>query len=798
MRWMAGIVVGILILASIVFGGGFLVLRGSLPQVDGKKVVAGISAPVEILRDANGIPHIYGKSEADGWFGLGYAHAQDRLWQMDFSRRIGAGKLSEILGEKGLKTDKFLRTLSVYHFAEQNYANETPKTRAMLQAYAAGVNAFIGEPQGPMPPEFYVLGVTPRPWKPADSLVWSKMMAWDLGANWSSEILRLRMLKEGGLSQEQISELYPPYPGDAPVTLPDLASLYQGIDLSLKQFASASNDLVPDPGNGSNNWVVSGKRTATGKPLLANDPHLGLAVPPVWYFAHIETPDVKVMGATLPGIPGVVLGRNKRIAWGFTNTGPDVQDMFIEKLEGDKYVTPTGTAAFETREEVIKVKDGEDINLTVRISRHGPVISDVLDAAAKVAGDGHALAFSWTALRSDNTTASAILKSNRAQNWSEFVDAIRSFDVPQQNMVYADINGNIGYYAPGRVPVRHPENKIRGFMPVPGWDAKYDWQGFIPFEELPHSYNPARNYVATANHKVVDKSYPHFITGEWAAPYRARRIESLLTGREKHSVSSFREIQADIKSLYATDLLPRLLKVTPAGEEAGKAVKMLSAWDGTMDRQRPEALIYNSWMRELGKLVYADELGDLFKSYQDSRSVFISNVLIGGQDHWCDNVNTSATETCDNLIATALVKALADTGERSDDTKMENWRWGDLHFAHSDHNPFTHVGSLAGIFDVSIPNGGDGFTVNVGRHKISDEDHPYRQFHGPSLRAIYDLSNLDNSRWIHSTGESGNVFSPFYSNFAETWRNVEDLPMTMERSVIEAGSVGTLTLNPAK
>jgi penicillin G amidase len=796
MRWIAGLIASVFVMAVVSVGIGYFWLRGSLPQTEGNVQVAGIVAPVEIVRDSSGIPHIYGKSEADGWFGLGYAHAQDRLWQMDFNRRIGAGRLSEILGDKGLQTDKFLRTLSVYHYAEQNYANETPRTRAMLQAYAAGVNSYIANKKGAMPPEFYILGVTPRPWKPADSLVWSKMMAWDLGANWSKEILRLRMLKEGGLSQQQISELFPPYPGDAPVALPDLASLYDGIELPLKQLAQATREMIPDPGNGSNNWVVSGPRTSSGKPLLANDPHLGLAAPPVWYFAHINTPDVKVMGATLPGIPGVVLGRNQRIAWGFTNTGPDVQDMFIEKLVGDKYLTPDGPKAFETRKEVIHVKDGEDVELNVRISRHGPIISDVLASASKVVGEGHVMAFSWTALRPDNTTARAILDINRAGNWSEFKGAIRSFDVPQQNMVYADVDGNIGYYAPGRVPVRHPDNKIRGFMPVPGWEAKYDWQGFIPFEELPHIYNPARNFVATANHKVVDKGYPHFITGEWAPPYRARRIESLLTGRDKHTVSSFREIQSDVKSLYATDLLPRLLKVKPASDDAAKAVKMLSSWDATMDRTRPEPLIYNAWMRELGALIYADELGEMFKSFQDSRSVFTSNVLIGGQDHWCDNVRTTNTETCDELISEALVKALADTRTRTGSEDMATWRWGELHFAHSDHNPFTHVGSLAGIFDVSIPNNGDGFTVNVGRHKISDEEHPWRQFHGPSLRAIYDLSDLDKSRWIHSTGESGNVFSPYYANFAETWRNVEDMPMTMDRSAIEAGSIGTLTLKP--
>ena len=797
MRWIAGILATIVVVAVAVVGGGYIWIRGSLPQVSGEISVAGPTAPIEIIRDSNGIPHIYGKTDADAWFGLGYAHAQDRLWQMDFNRRIGAGRLSEILGDKGLGTDKFLRTLSVYHYAEQNFENENAETKAVLEAYAAGVNAFIKAPGGPLPPEFHILGVKPEPWTPADSLVWSKMMAWDLGANWSSEILRLRMLKEQGLSQQQISELYPPYPGDAPVTLPDLASLYEDINLPLKQFAEASQELEPEPANGSNNWVVSGERTSSGKPLLANDPHLGLAAPPVWYFAHVESENLKVIGATLPGIPGVVLGRNDRISWGFTNTGPDVQDMFIEKLEGDGYLTPNGIAQFETRKEVIKVKDGEDVTLNVRIGRHGPIISDVHGSAAKAAGEGHVLAFAWTALRPDNTTARAIVQMNLAQNWSEFTDAIASFDVPQQNMVYADVDGNIGYYAPARVPVRHPDNKVRGFMPVPGWEEVYDWQGFIPFDELPHIYNPARNYVATANHKVVDKSYPHFLTGEWAAPYRARRIEHLLTSRDKHSVGSFRSLQGDIKSLYATDMLPRLLKAPANGDTAKKAIDMLSKWNGTMDRLKPEPLIFNAWMRELGLLIYGDELGPLTRNYRDNRSVFISNVLMHGQDHWCDDVKTTARESCNSRISLALDKALTDLTTRTESDDLTTWRWGELHFAHSDHNPFTHVDPLSRFFDLSIPNGGDGFTVNVAKFSLRDDTNPFRQFHGPSLRAIYDMSNPDNSRWIHSTGESGNVLSPFYGNFVETWRNVEDLPMTMDRSAIEAGAAGKLVLEPA-
>jgi penicillin amidase len=754
---------------------------------------------VEIIRDRHGIPHIYAKNDNDAWYGLGFAHAQDRLWQMEMNRRIGAGRLSEILGEKTIATDKFLRTLSVYHFAERTVANLDPGAKAALDAYAAGVNAYIAGHDGPLPPEFIILGVEPAPWKPADSLVWAKMMAWDLGANWRKEIMRYQMV-QAGLNARQLTELFPPYPGDAPITLPDLAKIYDGVDIDAHQFAAIPPAVVPDQANGSNNWAVGPDRSASGKPLLANDPHLGLSVPSVWYFAHVEAPGLKVMGATLPGIPGIVLGRNDRIAWGFTNTGPDVQDMYIERLlPGDpsRYVTPTGSAKFEVRREVIKVKGADDVVIEVRSTRHGPVISDASGSSAKVAGKGHVVAFAWTALRDDSGTVRATLDLNKAGNWSEFVDALRYFDVPQQNVVYADVEGNIGFYAPGRVPVRKPGNTVLGFMPVPGWDATYDWDGYIPFDELPHAYNPARGYVATANHKVVSDAYPHFITLEWAAPYRARRIEELLASRKIHTIDSFRTIQSDVKSLIATDLLPRLIKAEPNSQAARDVRDLMAEWDARMDRNRPEPLIFMAWMRNLTKRVYRDELGSMFKAYWEYRPVFMTNVLIGGQSHWCDDIKTPQVENCDSQITAALDDALAELETLTGGADYAAWRWGDYHYAHSDHNPFTHVSPLDKLFDIRISNGGGAHTINVGRHKFANRDFPYRQYHGPSLRAIYDLGDLDRSRWIHSAGQSGNPLSDLFSNFTERWRDVEDLPMTMKRSEIEAGALGALRLTPA-
>ena len=453
----------IVALLLLLLVAGFIYLRLSLPKLNGNVKLTGLNSSVEIIRDRYAIPHIYAKSKDDAYFALGFVHAQDRLWQMEFQRRVGAGRLSEVLGTTTLDTDKFLRTLGVYHYAEAAIANMNEETRQALESYCAGINSYLQTRKGPLPPEFLVLGHTPEPWKPADVVVWAKMMAWDLAGNWDDELLRARMSKV--LSSEQLSELYPPYPGDAPVVLPDFKGLYQ--DLPLDQIWATSPKPEP-PGAGSNNWVLSGNKTASGQPLLANDPHLGLGAPSLWYFAHLNAPGLEVIGATLPGTPTVLLGHNNKVAWGFTNTGPDVQDLFIEKINPDnplEYLSPEGYKLFSLREEIIKVKDADDVVLTVRESRHGPIISDVSQDSADAAGlsgVNHVLAFSWTALSEDDITLQAMLKLNTVQNWDEFTQSLRDFSGPQQNIVYADTEGNIGYYAPAKVPIRANGD---GFMP---------------------------------------------------------------------------------------------------------------------------------------------------------------------------------------------------------------------------------------------------------------------------------------------------------------------------------------------
>jgi penicillin amidase len=783
--------------------------HASLPQLDGRLQAAGLQQAVDIVRDAEGVPHIYAKSAADAYFALGFVHAQDRLWQMELNRRIPAGRLAEVLGPSALNTDRFLRTLGVRRNAEKILANLSADTRAVLDAYARGVNAYLQQRSGPLPPEFLLTGApAPQPWEPVDSVGWQTMMAWDLGANWTQELLRMRLSQR--LTLAQINEFLPPYPGDPVLQTQDYTRLYRQLAGTTQQLAAVAAIAPPSlvDGMGSNNWVVSGARSETGKPLLANDPHLALSAPALWYFAHLSAPSLNVIGATLPGIPAVVLGRNDRIAWGFTNTAPDVQDLYIERInpaDDRQYQTPDGWREFARRTETIKVKGQADVTLEVRETRHGPVISGALPIVDKAGLDAkqNVIAFAWTALRPDDLTLQAGIKFNTARNWQDFLAGARDFGSPQQSMVYADVDGNIGFIAPARVPVRKPDNDLKGLAPAPGWDARYDWAGFIPFDQLPRQYNPAAQQVMTANQKIVGPEYPHFLTSEWTLPYRADRIDQLLNAKPKHSLDSFAAIQGDVLSLAAQELLPLVRDTTPKSDTAKQALALLRNWNGEMAADRPEPLIFNAWMREASKAIFADELGEaLMQDYWEQRNVHqpLVNVLKNkdGQSRWCGDARKPeavAPSACVELLSNTLETALAQLGQRYG-TDINGWRWGEAHVAVSEHRPFGKVPLLARLFDLRVPSPGDTYTVNVGRYNLRDEKEPFASHHAASLRALYDLSDLEKSRFIHSTGESGNLLSPLYRNLMQRWVDVGYIPMKMVRTEVEKGQLGTLTLEP--
>ena len=784
MRFAVRLCVFLIVLLAGVLGGGYLYLRQSLPVMEGEIAASGVRAQVEILRDQEGIPHIFAASTEDAVFALGFVHAQDRLWQMEISRRIASGRLSEFLGAAALEPDRLFRTLGIRRVAQANLARYDADARKLLDAYSSGVNAFLAT-DPVLPPEFWIFGVKPEPWTPVDSVAWVKMMAWDLGGNWRNELLRAHLAAR--IPMDRIQQFVPPYPGESPIALPDLRQLYGREE---RQPAQLSQKSAPDPdseGRGSNSWVVSGAHTASGKPLLANDPHLGLTAPSVWYLAHLHAPGLETIGATLPGVPGILIGRTDRIAWGFTNTGPDVQDFFLEKLEGSGgYITPDGPRSFTTLEETIKVKGAEDERLTVRISRHGPVVSDVMQRALDVTPRGHALALQWTALAEDDLTLQAALKLSQVHDWKSFVEVGRNLHVPQQNVVYADIEGNIGFIAPGRVPMRKPENDLKGLAPAPGWDARYDWAGFVPYDALPRVLNPKSGSIVTANQKIVPPDYPYFITSEWEPPYRAQRIEALLERTKKHDRKSFTAIQGDVLSLGMQALLPHFKRHS----------SLLGDWDGTMSADRREPLIAVAWWRELTKALYADELGEAFRYYWRPRAPFVSAAL-DKNPQWCDDVRTRPVESCEELLAGSLERALADLRKRYGDD-MTKWRWGEAHYAEHRHRPLSRSRLLAPLFDIRAAVPGDSYTVNVGAMEFDDAAEPFASRHGPSYRAIYDLADPDASVFIQSAGQSGNVLSPLYRSFTERWARIQYVPMVTNRAKIEASGAQRLVLVPRK
>jgi penicillin G amidase len=771
----------VLLLLLMVVAGWFW-LRGSLPVLDGERKAA-VQAPVEIVRDAEGVPHIYAASERDGWFAMGYVHAQDRLWQMEFQRRVGQGRIAEVLGERAFETDRLMRTLGFARLAERIEARLDAETRGHLAAYAAGVNAYLDEGRV-LPIEFQALRVEPEPWKAQDSVAWLLVMAWDLSGNWRAELGRLRFAAK--LGRERAAEFLPPYPGDPAVPLPDFKSLYAELAPQANQLLALSPPH--EESIGSNNWAVSGRHAKNGKPLVANDPHLGLQAPALWYLAHVATPAGNVVGGTLPGVPFVVIGRNDHVAWSFTTTNSDTQDLFVEKLlagDASRYVTRDGAEAFEVREEVIRV-GSEERRVTVRSTRHGPVLSDAVKGAGSAAPAGHVLALAWTALTEENTTARAGFLLNRARNRDELLAAARDFVAPHQNIVFADARGGIGFIAPARVPVRHADNEASGRVPVPGWVAKYDWAGILPFEELPQVMDPPEGRLVTANHKVTPPGYRPFISVDWFPPYRADRIEALLAAEPAHSLDTFARLQADSVSRLAVEVLPFALAAHPGNADGRELQAMLRGWNGDMAVDSPAALAYAAWYRELTRLVYADELGELFPESWDQRAAFMIAVLRGegGLARWCDDITTAGVETCDQLSGRALELAAAELRERYGDPKT--WSWGRAHQAAGDHRPFGFFPVLPRWFNVSPPTPGDAYAVNVGHYFIRDAARPFHNRHAASLRVLFDFADLDTSRYMHSTGQSGNVFSPWYSNLAQRWARVEYITIPTKRDALRA------------
>ncbi|KPI00945.1 Acyl-homoserine-lactone acylase [Actinobacteria bacterium OK074] len=890
------IVLVLAVIGGIGYGAFWTVstVRASLPQTTGTLTLQGLSGKVEVKRDSYGIPQIYASSDADLFMAQGYVQAQDRFYEMDVRRHMTAGRLSEMFGKSQVKNDEFLRTLGWDRVAKQEYDTKlSASTKAYLQAYAKGVNAYLAGKDGKeISLEYAALGFEnnykPAKWTPVDSVAWLKAMAWDLRGNMQDEIDRSLMTSR--LGPQQIADLYPDYPYSRNETIVqegEYDSLTQAFEQSAStssstastsgssastststssaltsQLASLSGALEDLPtavgvngnGIGSNAWVVSGAHTITGKPLLANDPHLSATLPSVWYQMglHCTTVSSKcqydVSGYTFAGMPGVIIGHNANISWGMTNSGVDTTDLYLEKLSGDGYLYDNKTVPFTTRTETIKVAGGSSRKIVVRGTNNGPLLSDrddelvtvgkkaTVDTAAPDRGDGYGVALRWTALTPGNTM-DAVFEIDKATNWTSFRAASADFEVPSQNLVYADTQGNIGYQLPGKIPTRAQGDD--GALPVPGWDSKYRWTGYIKQAELPYELNPKSGYIVTANQAVIDPDkYPYTLTTDWGYGARSQRIIDLIKSKiddgGKISPDDMRQMQLDNSSEIAKLLVPKLLKIDISDPSVREAQKLLEGWDYTQDSDSAAAAYFNAVWRNILLLAFGDKLPKELRVKGQCLSVEPANdtgpadedrkvrecgerdadeAQPDGGDRWFEVVRNiindqnnawwqspksgtdNATTTRDQLFARAMKDARWElTAKLGKD--IDTWSWGRLHRLFLNNQTLGTDGPA--VIKYMLNRGpweldGGQATVNATGWNAAGG---YSAVWVPSMRMVVDLSDLDNSKWINLSGASGHAYSAHYTDQTGLWVKGELLSWSFSKKAVDESTSDTLTLEP--
>ena len=819
-------IIGIVVLVLALAGGllGVYTVRRSFPQDNGHFKAAGLQGTVEIYRDKFGIPQIYAGNSHDLFFAQGYVHAQDRFWQMDFWRHITSGRLSEFFGEGQLETDMFLRTVGWRRIAEEEYKLATDEEKLALDSYAEGVNAYISSRSAlDLSLEYSILGLIgvpnyrPEPWTPADSLAWAKSMAWDLGGNLDEEIKRAILLQ--AIGPEMTADFMPLYPADHPVIIPNPATASVDYSRALVRLNALTALLGSGfEGIGSNDWVIAGSRTTTGQPLLADDPHLSIQMPAIWYEIGLHcTPKgpacpYDVTGFSLAGDPGVIIGHTDRIAWGVTNVGPDVQDLFIEKLNPanpNQYEVNGQWVDMDVRTETLQVRGGDPVELTVRSTRHGPLIDAVYGDAHTLISDtvpvngvaldtSYGLALRWTALE-PTLIFSSVLQLNRAQNWNDFRRALQDWAVPSQNFVYADVDGNIGYQTPGNIPLRQSGD---GLLPVPGWTDEYEWTGYIPFDEMPYSYHPPPGSLATANNAVVGPDYPYLISLDWDPGYRAQRIVDLIEAQDKISPEYIAQIHGDDLNLGAQEVLPHLFTALANFEfgSPGQALALdaLHTWDMQMRLDSQPAAVYASFFTALVNDTFRDQVPeDYWPSGGASTWVTLRALLTNPNSVWWDDTLTTAVETRDDILQRAFVEGYAALQERLG-SNPDRWTWGALHTSTFRNQTLgkSGVAPIEALFNRGpFATAGGASIVNATSFNITKTD-PYAVTSIPSMRMIVDLSDLANSRTIFSTGESGHAYHPNYIDMADLWRTIQYHPMLWNRSDVEGQAAAHLTLTP--
>ncbi len=736
------------LLAASLIGG---VLWLTLPPRHQSLRIPGLSAPVEISIDQDGVPRIRAANMLDADAALGYLHARDRMFQMDLMRRNAAGQLSEIAGPAALSLDKTMRTLGLRRAAETDYAILPPDTQATLQAYTRGVNAWIAQRGRFAAPEFLLLGA-PKPWAPVDSLLWGETMGLWLSLNWRTELSREALA--GRVPQHLIDELWPDHGGgghpEAALT-PDAPLREAAADLMQVLPHFPSPFTLPD--TASNEWAVDASHSATGAPLLAGDPHLAFGFPGIWYLARIDTPNETLAGATAPGVPGVIIGRNRHIAWTFTTTGADTQDIFIEQPVGtDEYATPDGPRPFVVHREVIKVRGQRDVVLNVRETRHGPVISDLLGPGGPI------LAVEMANLAPDDTAAAGLFMLNQAKSVDEAGKAAAIITSPVQNLLVADRH-NIGLFVTGRVPIRRAGD---GSAPVPG-DGSHDWVGWASGEQLPHYVAPASGRLVNANERIAPPSFPVFLGRDWFGDWRAERVRQLLDTPDKHTPVDFARMQTDVVSTFAQRILPALRAVPPQPGAAGQAQALLASWDGAMTMNAPQPLIFNAWIEEFYSLLLRNH--NIALTDGGPIPDFVAWVLTPAGAHWCNG-------DCNADLATSLAAAVSELSKRFG-ADPSAWRWGTAHPAVFANPLLSHIPLIGALTTIKIASPGDDTTLDRGGPRFMR----FQSVHGASFRGVYDLAELDRSLFIVTPGQSGNPLSPRSRNFVRRWRDGETITL---------------------
>ncbi|MCV2865763.1 penicillin acylase family protein [Albidovulum sediminicola] len=813
--WLLRIVV--LAVALVVAGASlaYYFASRSLPDYDASFALAGLDGEVEIVRDTADVPHIFATSDRDTFFALGFAHAQDRLWQMTLLRRTVQGRLSEIFGERTLVVDELMRRLDLYGIATRSVSVQDPATLSALQAYAEGVNAWIGEvnadAKGRGAPEFFLFSNEIAYWQPADSIAILKLMALQVSGHLEREVLTARLSL---LSDDWVKDLLPEVPGPGTAALPPFASLFPTVPRSYAALNIGPQDPLSPFRRGafagaSNAWAAAAERAAAGAPLLANDPHLPFSAPTVWYLAHMELETGGVIGGTIPGIPAILTGRNDRLGWGITSAYLDDQDVHIEELnpgDPERYRTADGWKPFETKKAIITIKDAPPVTVTLRWTDNGPVLPGSHYDLGSVTPQGYVASLSWTALDPADRSIGAAIDIMRARTVEQAMAAGENYVAPARNLVLAGPDG-VGMVMIGKVPRRDAAHQTKGRMPSPGWIAENRWQGYFPYSDNPRFQNPEGGIVGNTNNKTIDRPFPENVSDYWGDSQRVQRWTRLMQEREVHSRESFMAAQLDTTSPAARALLPLVAanlwftgEAAPEGTQdrmRQRALDLLANWDGEMSEHLPEPLIYAAWMRALQFRLIRDELGPLAEEFNHLEPLFIERVFrdVDGAGRWCDVLRSAPVESCDEIARLALDDALVTLSARFG-SNVESWRWGEAHQATHDHSVLGKMPVLKWFVNIRQSTSGGDNTLLRGK-TAGTEPEPFLNVHGAGYRGVYDFADPDSSVFILSTGQSGHPLSRHYDDLSELWRRGEYIPMSLDPDLARAAATGITRLSPA-